>query len=348
MASLPTSRHFGTLPNGELVELWTLRGDSGLVVEAMTYGGIVTRILLPDGTDVVLGFDDLAPYAAGHPFFGAIAGRVAGRITGAQFTLDGVTTRLAANEGAHNLHGGPVGFDKRIWRATPQVRQDGAPSLQLQLQSADGDQGFPGTVDVTINYTVTADNAFLIESSATTTKPTPISLTQHSYFNLAGQGSDDIRDHTLEVLASRHVPTREDLTLLDRFEPVDATTDLRQPRRLRDAVADFPGRHGALYATEAQGALVPILRLTHPPSGHIMDCFTNAPFLQLYTASHLVGPITGKSGSIYNTYAGICFECESYANAANAPHMDPHGILRPGETQRFSTKYQFSSAAGVR
>jgi aldose 1-epimerase len=349
MEHVPTSRPFSTLPTGEPVKLWTLRGRGGLTLEAMTYGGIVTRLVLPDGTDVVLGFDYLAPYLAGHTFFGAITGRVAGRITGAQFTIDGITTHLTANEAGNNLHGGPIGFDKRIWHATPITRPDGAPSLRLYLISTDSDQGFPGELNVTIDYTVTDDNAFLIETTTNTTKPTTVSLTHHGYFNLGGHQSGNMLDHTLQINANRYVPTTENFTLLDRLELVDTATDLRKPQPLREAVQHFPGEHGALYATqtqEAQREPIHIARLQHTASGRMLDCYTNAPFLQVYTASHLGGPIAGKSGAIYRKFAGICLECESYANGANAPHMGPHSILRPGETQRFTTAYKFSSATG--
>lgn len=350
MANLPVSRLFGSLPTGEDVEAWTLLGAGGLLLEAITYGGIVRRLVLPDGTDVVLGFDSLAPYLAGHPFFGAIIGRVTGRLTGARFTLDGTTYSLPANDGDNTLHGGPVGFDKRLWNATPRVSADGTPSLRLHHVSPDGDQGFPGTLDVTIDYSVTADNTFVIESAVTTTKPTPVSLAHHSYFNLSGHASGDVLDHMLQVNSTHVVPTVDDLTLLDRREPVNTATDLRTPQRLREAVTRFPSEHGALYPTGAHATPIDIASLTHPAYGRQLDCATNAPYVQVYTASHLIepdaAPIAGKAGATYGKFAGLCLECEGYANAANAPHMDSRGILRPGETQRFITAYRFSSPKG--
>ena len=326
------------------MDSWTLTGLGGLTLEALTYGGIIRRLVLPDGTDVVLGFKELGPYLEDHPFFGAITGRVAGRIAGAQITIDGEIFRLDANEPPNHLHGGLRGFDKQLWTATSALTTDGSPCLRLHYLSPDGDQGYPGELDVTVSYTVRADNAVLIESEVTTTKPTPVSLINHSYFNLAGEGSGDILDHELQVFVSGYVPVGEGLLPVDRLWPLDASTNLRDGKLLRDAVAGFASMHGPLYATGADGEdVVPVARLTHRPTDRVLECMTSAPYLQVYTASHLGPGHIGKSGGQYKQFAGICLECEGYPNGANAPHMGSI-ILRPGEVQRVTTVYKFSNA----
>jgi aldose 1-epimerase len=233
-----------------------------------------------------------------------------------------------------------------LWNATPLSRPDGAPSLRLHYRSRDGEEGYPGNVDVSVTYTVTNDNIFLIETSAEADRATPFSLTHHSYFNLGGEGSGSIADHTLQVYADSLIETHEDLTLLDRAEPVDGRwDDLREPRRLADVLPLLSRDHGALYLVRKPahpGELVPVARLTHPPSGRVLTCSTTNTHLQVYTASAFDGSIIGKSGRPYERYAGICLECEGYANGANAPEMGDI-ILRPGETQTHTTAYAFTT-----
>ena len=218
-------RHFGKLESGEEVTAYTLDNPDGLEVEFMTFGGIVTRMLAPnrDGVkdDVVLGFNSFEPYLASHPYFGAIAGRVAGRTTGAQFSLNGQVHALAVNDPPNHLHGGIQGFDKRLWDAEPVKRDDGSASVRLSRLSPDGEEGYPGNLEVSVTYTVTPDNHFVIESAATTDRATPVSLTHHSYFNLAGEGSGTVCGHTWQVHADSYCPTDEFFGLTDRREPVD-------------------------------------------------------------------------------------------------------------------------------
>ncbi len=353
MASPISSRTFGILPAGQTVEAWTLTGRGGLVVEAITYGGIVTRILTPDRNggagDVVLGFNDLDSYLSGHPYFGAITGRVAGRISDATFTLDGTTYRLARNDPPNHLHGGVEGFDKRLWNATPIDREDGAPSLRLSYHSPDGEEGYPGNVHVAVTYTVTDQNAFLIETEAVSDRTTPLSLTHHSYFNLAGESSGSIVDHRLEIFASGFVPVDEHLTATGRLEPTSLHGSVFQtPRRVGDAIGLLYQGHGDLYALPKQNGPkqngnVPWLaaRLEDPASGRVMTVSTTESYLQLYTGSHLNCSTKGKSGAAYAAHAGICLECEGYPDAANIARRN--GILlHPGQTQRHATAYAFS------
>ena len=343
MSFLPTSRPFGELPGGGSIEAWTLQRDGGLTVEAITFGAIITRLILPDGVDVVLGLDNLAAYISGHPYFGAMVGRVAGRLTCAAFELEGRRYQLAENEAGHTLHGGLVGFDKQVWHATPSVRGDGSPSLRFELTSADGDQGFPGEVNVTVDYTITPDNTLHIETAATTNKATPFSITNHSYFNLAGHNREHaLLDHELQLNCGWIVPTNESFTLLDRLEPVDTASDLRQPRHLREAVQGFHEEHGYMYHTGSNDTVQCVAKFKDPKSGRVMECSTDSPYLQVYTGSHIKGPISGKNRATYGKFAGLCLECQNYPNAANAPHLDACGILYPGTTQRSTTAYKFA------
>jgi len=344
------SRPFGFLPTGESVEAWTLTGVSGLTLEAITYGGIVTRLLYPaekgDWTDLVLGFEQLKPYLDGHPYLGAIVGRVAGRIPNACFAIDGETFHLPANEPPHHLHGGVDGFDKKLWAATPVTQEDGSPSLKLTYCSPHGEEGYPGTVQVSVTYSVANDNAFVIDTYACTDRPTPLSLTHHSYFNLAGESSGSIADHTLEVCADEFIETNEDLSVADRLLGVTGQPDdLRNPTALIGTLPRLHRDHGALYAVPKPafaGEPVTIAVLTHPASGRTLTCSTTNSYLQLYTACAFDGLITGKSGRPYGKYAGLCLECEGYPNGAARPDLGDI-ILRPGAPQRHRTIYAFSS-----
>jgi aldose 1-epimerase len=243
---------FGTLPTGESVEAYTLASSSGFSVQAITYGATVTCLLAPDRygafDDVVLGFSDLQSYRAPHPYLGALAGRVAGRISGARFTSDGRVYQLEANDPPNHLHGGQVGFHRRLWSATPVPRADGATSVRFFYHSPAGEEGYPGSVDVQVTYTVTEDNSFVVETEATTDQATPFSPTQHSYFNLAGEGSGTIGRHEVQILADDYTPADERMTLLGRREPVAGRgNDFNKPRRMADAWPQLFQAHGDLY-----------------------------------------------------------------------------------------------------
>ena len=351
MASPISSRTFGVLPAGQTVEAWTLTGRGGMVLEAITYGGIVTRLLAPDRNgsagDVVLGFNDLDSYLGGHPYFGAIIGRVAGRISDAVFTLDGNTYRLARNDPPNHLHGGIEGFDKRLWNATPVDREDGAPSLRLSYHSPDGEEGYPGSVHVAVTYTVTRHNVFLIESEAVSDRTTPLSLTHHSYFNLAGESSGSIADHRLEIFASEFVPVDEYLTLTGRLEATSRQdNDFLTPRRIGDMIGLLFQGHGDLYALSSRkgSELRLAARLEDPATGRVMTVSTTEGYLQFYTGSHLNGARKGKSGSAYARHAGVCLECEGYPDAANTARRNDI-LLHAGRTQRHATAYAFSVRA---
>lgn len=345
-APVPTSTLYGRLPDGRSVYAWTLAGTGGLTLEALNYGGIVTRLHAPDRTgrlaDLVLGLPSLDAYLAGKSYFGALVGRVAGRITAGRFTLDGVTYPLAVNNGPNHIHGGLLGFDRQIWTAAPVTRADGAPSLRLSRLSPDGEEGYPGNVTVSVTYTITADNTFIIDSEASTDRPTPFSLTHHSYFNLGGEASNSVAGHTLKIPADSYAPSDAALTLLGRREPVTAANDFRHARLLSDAIPQLHKQHGDLYflppATDRREAA----RLTDPASGRILTVTTTEACLQLYTASALDSSLPGKSGVSYGPHSALCLECQGYPASPASPALG-NIILRPGQPLRHTTAYAFTT-----
>jgi aldose 1-epimerase len=338
-------RLFGRLPGGEPVEAYTLVNASGASVDVITYGGIVTSLRMFDRLgrliDVVLGFDSLAPYVNGRAYFGAIVGRVAGRTTGGRFTLNGRPYELACNDGPNHLHGGITGFDKRLWIA----RSNGAASLRLTYRSLDAEEGYPGTVDVAVTYTLSARNDFIIETEAVTDRPTPLCLTHHSYFNLAGENSGDIANHELQINADEYAPTDAEMTLLgERAAVADRSNNFNQPRRLGDAISHLFQRHGDLYFVRRPAhslrAMVLAARVIEPTTGLGLEIYTTETCIQLYTGSALDGSDIGKSGRPYGPHAGISLECECYPDGVNAPELGDN-VLRPGEVRRETTVYSF-------
>jgi aldose 1-epimerase len=348
MSTSCSSRYYGLLPSGQTIKAWTLRGSGGLTLECLTYGGIVSRLLAPDRegelADVVLGFNDLESYVARHPHFGAITGRVAGRLTNGRFHLEGKDYQFVLNDPPNHLHGGIESFYRKIWRATPLDRADGAPSLRLTYTSPDGEEGYPGTIDVTVVYTVLPDNTFLIETEGVTDKPTPFNLTHHSYFNLAGEGADSIDDHVVQIHADEAVATDETMTLLGKRIPVAGQpNDFNQPRQLGDVIPHLHKRHGDFYLVRRKNSgLVLAARVTEPTSRRVLEVSTTEQYLQFYTGVSLDGTFSGKSGKTYTSHAGFCLEGEGYSDGANCPEMGDI-ILRPGKPSRHTTAYTFST-----
>jgi aldose 1-epimerase len=353
MVSSITSRFFGFLPDEKVVEAWTLCGQGGLVLETITYGATVTRLLVPDRdgrmADVVLGFNDLDAYVADSAYFGTVIGRVAGRIAGAQFTLEGKTYDLARNDPPNHLHGGVEGFSKKVWTASPMTRRGGAPSLRLTYCSPDGEEGYPGTVTVAVQYTVTDDNILLVETKAISDRPTPLSLTVHPYFNLGGEGAGSIADHELQIHSDEFVLTDERMTPLGRTGSVIGHgNDFPQLRSLGEAIPCLFQNHGDLYRVRetkrgrTRSKLAPAACLMHPASGRVLDISTTEAYVQLYTGEGLDGSVTGKSGARYSRYAGVSLECEGYPDGVNAPSMG-NIVLRPGEIRQQTTAYAFST-----
>ena len=297
-------------------------------------GCIVTSLRMPDREgnfdDVVLGFDSLAPYLAGHPFFGAIAGRVAGRIPGGRITVEGKDYQLALNDGANHLHGGFHGLDKRLWTAEPADEC----SLRLTYHSPDGEEVYPGAVDFAVTYTLTEDNGFLVETEAISDRATPVSLAQHSYFNLAAEHSGTVADHEIRIHADEQAAAGPDMTLLGDRAPVAGTgEDFNESRRLGDALSHMHNSHGALYFLREETGLRIVAEITEPRAGRVLTVHTTEDCLQLYTGSGLDGSFVGRSGNAYQKHAGLCLECQGYPGET---------ILSPGSPLRHTTFYQFS------
>ncbi len=285
-AAFLSSQCYGYLPTGAPVDAWAISGSGGLVAEIITYGGIVRRLLAPGRNgqldDVVLGFNQLETYLKDRAYFGAVIGRVAGRIPHARFQFEGKIYELTSNDGTNHLHGGLDGFNRKFWRATPGGGPRDRPPLRLEYSSPDGEEGYPGSVNVSVTYTVTPENVLLIWSGATTYRTTPLSLTFHPYFKLGSGGSGSIADHDLQIYADEYVAIDKNLTLLGDCKSVTSSNDSRGLRRLGDAIPHLCKNHGDLYRirrTPDRGGstgLVRAARLMHDPSGRVMDVSTTA------------------------------------------------------------------------
>jgi aldose 1-epimerase len=339
---------FGKAKDGKPVEIYTLTNANGLKAKVMTYGAILTELQVPDRQgrlgDVVLGFDNLEAYLAGHPFFGATVGRYANRIAGGKFKLDGQDYKLAVNNGPNSLHGGLKGFDKQIWKAESATTPDG-PSVKFSYTSADGEEGYPGEVKATVTYTMTNKNELKIDYTATTTKATPINLTNHSYFNLTA-GPGDIREHELTLHASRYTPADETLIPTGKLESVKGTPlDFTQPKSIGARIADLPGFIGGYdhnFVIDGDGkSLASTALVVEPRSGRVMEMFTTEPGVQLYTSNFMDGSVKGKGGVAYNKYQAFCLEAQHFPDSPNKSEF-PSSILKPGETYKQTTIYKFS------
>ncbi|WP_407553330.1 aldose epimerase family protein [Streptomyces sp. Pv4-95] len=329
---------FGTLHDGTAVHRWTLE-SGGLRVAVLTYGGIVQSIETPDrdgkSRQVALGFAGLAPYAAdGGSYFGALVGRYANRIAGASFALDGRTHSLAANAGPHSLHGGPRCFSRQVWDARPV--EDG---VELHRVSPDGEEGFPGRLDVRVTYTVSGGDALRIAYRARTDAPTVVNLTNHTYLNLGGEGSDSAEGHLLRLAASRYTPG-DDTGIPLSGEPADVGGTRFDFRAAR--VVGRPYDHNFVLDGGVTAAPRTVAELYDPVSGRALELATTEPGLQLYTADHLDGSLTGASGAPYGPVAGLALETQHFPDSPHRPDY-PSTVLRPGETYRSESVYTFST-----
>ena len=343
-----TQSVFGKLPSGKTAHLYTLTNARGCVARISNYGAIITELHVPDRNgrlgDVVLGFDNLKQYLTNDYYLGATCGRVANRIAKGKFTLDGKKFSLATNNGPNALHGGRKGFDKVLWRATP---LQGA-TVRLDYTSADGEEGYPGKLAVTVIMKLTDANELLIDYTATTTQPTPINLTNHSYFNLAGRG--DIKKHLLTLAADFYTPNDDTQIPTGEIRPVKGTPfDFTKPAAIGARFAKLGGKpqgydHNFVLRGDAthSGAPAFAARVTEPTTGRVLDIFTTTPGVQLYTANWFDGTLTGKNGIRYTPHTGLALEAQHFPNAVNTPHF-PNTILRPGETYRQLTIHRFST-----
>ena len=337
---------FGQLPDGEKITQYTLTNASGMVVRIIDFGGIVTEIHAPDRNgnfaDVVLGFDTLEPYRSDSPYFGALIGRYGNRIAKGRFVLDGNEYRLPVNNGQNHLHGGTVGFDKVKWNASVEGN-----ALRLDYHSPDGEQGYPGNLDATVVYTLTNDNELVVRFAAVTDKPTPVNLTQHSYFNLAGDG--DILGHELGIDADAIVPIDATSIPTGALAAVaDTPFDFRTPRPIGERIGypDEQLRHGSGYDhcfvlnKPAPHAMTRAAHVREPNSGRVLELFTQEPGVQFYSGNFLDGSLTGK-GRTYTHRSGFCLEPQHFPDSPNQPGF-PSVILRPGEHYQTESRFRFS------
>jgi len=349
----PSRRVFGRLPSpdGRPVEEFTLTNAHGLEVRAINYGAIITVIRTPDRSrklaDIVFGFDSLQGYLEHSPYFGAIVGRFANRVAQGQFTLDGVTYHLARNDGPNSLHGGLRGFDKVVWTAEP-LQSDSGAGVAFHYRSPDSEEGYPGTVDVVVTYTLTARDELVVDYTATTDKATPINLSQHTYWNLHGDGQGDILDHVLTLDASAYTPVDSTLIPTGEIAAVAGTPfDFRSPTAI-GARIEQPNkqlRFGKGYdhnwvLDRPAGDLVRAARVVDSTSGRTLEISTTEPGIQVYSGNFLDGTVTGKHGVVYRHRAALCLETQHFPDSPNHPNF-PSTILRPGEMYRSRTVFSF-------
>ena len=346
-----TRSDFGKTPEGQNVELFTLTNSMGMEAKITTYGGIVVSLTAPDRNrkfaDVVLGFNDLESYLKGHPYFGAIIGRYGNRIAKGRFSLKGAEYKLAANNGPNHLHGGVKGFDKVVWTPNPTTTKTGA-ILTLTYLSKDGEEGYPGNLNVKVVYTLTNNNELRIDYSATTDKDTVINLTHHSYFNLAGEGNGDILSHQVTLHALSFLPT--DATSIPTGEIRGAAKspfDFRTAKAIGERInqEDQQLKFGSGYdqnwiVNGRPGRLRIAAEVFEPTSGRLMQVWTTEPGIQFYTGNFLDGTLTGKSGKPYPRRSGFCLETQHYPDSPNQPRF-PTTTLRKGATYKSTTIYRF-------
>lgn len=353
----PTVVDFGRTPEGHTAQLFTLRNANGLETRITNYGGIITHLMVPDRhgirADVVLGFNTLEPYLENSPYFGALIGRVGNRIGGGAFTLDGETYELAKNNDPHgvpcHLHGGNRGFDKVLWEAESGV-DDGLPMLRLRTLSPDGDEGYPGNLECFVTYTLT-DDSLSIDYLATGDKATPVNLTNHSYFNLRGEGNGDILGHLMMIRASAFHPVLPGMIPNGQIRPVANTPfDFSEGKPIGQNIEDNDGQirlaggfdHNFEIDTfELDGAIL-AATAADPESGRTMETWTTEPGVQFYTGNSLDGTQIGKSGQAYKKWSGFCLETQHFPDSPNKPDF-PSIILEPGKAYRSITIYKFKA-----
>ena len=354
---LPGSSGFGVMPGGGEVRSYTLRNSNGMEADVINYGGIMTRLLVPDQkgrtADVLLGFKDLGDYRRKSPYFGALVGRYGNRIANGRFSLDGTSYKLATNNDPGgipcSLHGGIKGFDKRLWKATP-VAKPGRQGVRLDYTSPDGEEGYPGTLQVTVHYWLTDRNVLRMEYEARADKDTVLNLTNHNYYNLTGEGSGTINDHQLTIHGDRFTPVDEGLIPTGALQPVAGTPfDFTTPHAIGERVdaKDTQLKYGLGYdhnwvLDNQSGSMAKAAEVYEPTSGRIMEVWTTEPGLQFYGGNFLDGTLTGKSGTKYQHRTGLCLETQHFPDSPNQPSF-PTTVLKAGDTYRSATEYRFKT-----
>ncbi len=355
--SIPKAEPFGKTSEGIPVEVFTLKNKHGLRLRVMTYGAIVLSLETPDRNgelaDIVLGFNTLAEYIKDSPHFGAVVGRYGNRISEGRFTLDGHEYTLATNNAPAGipsaLHGGLKGFDKVVWRAEP-LEKDGAQGVKFSYRSEHGEEGYPGTLNVSVTYFVTDANEWRIEYEATTDRATPVNLTQHSYFNLKGEGDGDILGHDLIIEAAKFTPVSPGLIPTGELRSVtDTPFDFTRARCIGERVdandeqVRFGGGYDHNWVLDNQSGSLALAATVHESgSGRVLEVLTTEPGMQFYCGNFLDGKLTGKSGKPYHFRNGFCLETQHYPDSPNQPNF-PSTILRPEQTMRTTTVYRFSA-----
>ncbi|MBL8824256.1 MAG: galactose mutarotase [Planctomycetia bacterium] len=369
---------FGKTSTGEAVDQCILTNKNGMVVKILTYGGIIQELHVPDRegkfADVCLGFSNLEGYLAGHPYFGCITGRVANRIAKGKFTLNGKEYSLEVNNGPNSLHGGKVGFDKKVWQFLSQVDGPDYQGIKLKYVSKDGEENYPGTLTTLVSYYLTDDNQLKIEYEATTDQATPLNLTNHSYFNLTG-GKENVLGHKLRLNSSQYTPTDETMIPTGKVDdvagtPLDFFSKEHTIGERIEQLYSTPAKgydhnylvHSAKYSAKQGQAVIEkqdeqiqsmskrhqadlrfCASVVEPQSGRVMHVLTTEPGVQLYTGNFLDGKLTGKNGVVYQQHAGFCLETQHYPDSINKPQF-PTTVLNPGETYRQTTIYAFSTS----
>lgn len=345
-----TEQAYGQTQDGQAVTEYTLTNARGSRVSIINFGGIITSLWVADKNghfaDVVLGFDSLEPYFENGPYFGALIGRCGNRLAQGKFTLDGENYALAINNGPNHLHGGVQGFDKKVWQAKP-FENEAGPGLILYLVSEDGDQGYPGTLTVTVTYQFTHNDELIVDYLATTDKATPVNLTQHTYFNLAGEG--DILKHRLQVFADHFNAVNEVQIPLGDYTPVAGTPfDFREPRAIGERINEDDQQlknglgydHNYIINQKEYKALTLAARVEEETSGRVLEVFTQEPGVQFYSGNFLDGSLSGK-GKVHAQRTGFCLEPQHHPDSPNQPQF-PSVILRPGETYQTRTIFALS------
>ena len=352
---------FGHLPDGRQVDVYQFTNSNGVELRVINYGGIIVSLKTPNVAgefdDIVLGFDSLEAYLSdeyrqANPYFGAIIGRYGNRIAGGQFSLEGESYSLATNDGSNHLHGGDQGFDKVLWQAEP-FENDAGTGLVLRYTSEDGEEGYPGKLETEVTYTLTDNDELMVDYRAVTDKATPVNLTQHSYFNLKGEGSDSILDHQLMINASAFTPVNESLIPTGEIRSVEGTPfDFTQATAIGERIEqdneqlDFGGGYDHNFVLNrdeaAQDELVWAAKVWEPQSGRMLEVSTTEPGIQFYSGNFLDGSLTGKQGQAYEHRSGFALETQHYPDSPNQEAF-PSTILEPDETYRSRTVYRFSA-----
>ena len=349
MAANVTREEWGTTGEGTPVQRYTLRNASGMLARVTNYGAIITELHVPDKVgnvdDVVLGFDTVQEYIDHSPFFGATVGRVANRIAQGTFTVNGKEYRLATNNGPNSLHGGVKGFDKQVWKAT--VLDGDQAAVRFEYRAHDGEEGYPGNMDVRVTMTLTDKNELRLEYEATTDADTPVNLTNHSYFNLAGDGNGNVLGHEVEFQADRYTPTDKTLIPTGALAPVEGTPfDFRKPHTIGERIqelAEFPGGYDHNIVLRSGGGELALgARVHEPNSGRVMETWTTQPGVQFYTGNFLDGNVKGKHAHAYPKWGAFCLETQHFPDAVHRPEF-PSVILKPGEKYHQVTVYRFST-----